>query len=249
MPARRDTPLTIEQQIILLPTLPTAELKAQFVELFGEASRTYVRSHLIRRIAWRLQSLAEGGLSERARQRAAALAEDSEARLAAPPGVTIPKPPPQRARHRRTFQRELAPGTVLSRPYRGRLFQVKVLAEGFEYDGYVYGSLSAVAKAITGTHWNGPKFFGLGTPWDESDAPSEVGEPEPGDVKPDAAEPEVEAGAEAGDAQPEAGGPENAPEPPAAERRSEAPGIQTSDPPPAVAEPKMSDAPPEVTSP
>ena len=50
-------------------------------------------------------------------------------------------------------------GTVLTRPYKGAVLQVKILAEGFEYDGQVYPSLSAVAKAITGTHCNGFLFF------------------------------------------------------------------------------------------
>jgi hypothetical protein len=53
------------------------------------------------------------------------------------------------------------PGAVLTREYRGQTIQVTVLPEGFEYDGEVYRSLTAVAKAITGSHWNGPLFFGL----------------------------------------------------------------------------------------
>jgi hypothetical protein len=54
-----------------------------------------------------------------------------------------------------------APGTVLSRDYRGQRLEVTVLEQGFEYDGVVYRSLSAVARAVTGTHWNGWAFFGL----------------------------------------------------------------------------------------
>jgi len=54
-------------------------------------------------------------------------------------------------------------GTVLTRKYRGRQVEAKVLANGFEYEGQVYRSLSAVAKAVTGSHWNGHLFFGLTT--------------------------------------------------------------------------------------
>ena len=53
------------------------------------------------------------------------------------------------------------PGTVLTRKYRGRLIEVTVLPKGFEWEGEVYRSLSAVAKAVTGSHWNGFLFFGL----------------------------------------------------------------------------------------
>ena len=53
------------------------------------------------------------------------------------------------------------PGTILRRQYRGRVVQVTVLREGFEYEGEVYRSLSAVAKAVTGSHWNGLLFWGL----------------------------------------------------------------------------------------
>jgi Protein of unknown function (DUF2924) len=154
--------LTDEQQVILLPTLPTRELRAKFAEVFGEAARTHNRPYLIRRIAWRLQALASGGLSARARQRAAALANIADLRLSAP-RVPLPvSPRPKPVRRPRTIRRPLPPpGSVLTRPYRGRMFEVKVLERGFEYDGGIYGSLSAVARAITGTRWNGRRFFGL----------------------------------------------------------------------------------------
>src|SRR5262249_26829227 len=109
---------------------------------------------LIKRIVWRLQALAEGDLSERARRRAAELARDADLRLnppqskvnrttPAPQPVTIPTP---------LDQRLPPPGTLLTRPYKGQLVQVQVLTEGFAYGGRVYVSLSAVAKAITGSH-------------------------------------------------------------------------------------------------
>ena len=59
------------------------------------------------------------------------------------------------------------PGTVLTRKYKGQVLQVQVLDQGFEYDGSVYGSLSAVAKAITGSHCNGYYFFRMGSNGDD----------------------------------------------------------------------------------
>jgi hypothetical protein len=60
------------------------------------------------------------------------------------------------------------PGAVLTREYKGRTIQVTVLPSGFDYDGQVYRSLSAVAKAVTGSHWNGHLFFNLTTKANES---------------------------------------------------------------------------------
>ena len=53
------------------------------------------------------------------------------------------------------------PGTVISKVYKGTIIDVKVLDKGFEYDGKAYRSLSAIAGAVTGQHWNGYLFFGL----------------------------------------------------------------------------------------
>lgn len=138
----------------------TKALKARYRELFGESSPSSNHAHLFRRIAWRLQALAEGELSERARERAAELASDADLRL---------RPPHQfwreigDARACRPGRDPRVPGTgaVLERRYRGRLICVKVLADGFEYQGKSYASLSAVAAAVTGMRWNGYSFFGL----------------------------------------------------------------------------------------
>jgi hypothetical protein len=134
-------------------------LKLRYLELFGEASKSSNQVHLFRRLAWRLQALSEGGLTERARDRSAALAVDVDLRLRAP----------------RQFWRELAAeprgpirdprlpaeGTILQRQYRDRTIVVKILADGFEHDGKIYESLSSIASSVTGTRWNGFSFFGL----------------------------------------------------------------------------------------
>ena len=82
--------LNIHAELKRLGTLKTPQLKARYAELFGEPTRCNNRPYLIKRIAWRLQADAEGDLSERARQRAAELADDADLRLQAPLGAPRP---------------------------------------------------------------------------------------------------------------------------------------------------------------
>jgi hypothetical protein len=105
--------------------------------------------------------LAEGDLSQRARQRAAELARDADLRLNAPHNQATPTTPPSQpvSLPAPIDPRLPPPGTILTRPYKGQLMQVQVLTEGFAYAGRIYPSLSAVAKAITGSHTNGFLFF------------------------------------------------------------------------------------------
>ena len=85
---------------------------------------------------------------------------NADLRMSAP---AAPKRPGAAEQTAPTPSRHLLPrpGTVLARPYRGRTIEVTVLAQGFGYDGRIYRSLSAVAKVVTGKHWNGYHFFGL----------------------------------------------------------------------------------------
>jgi hypothetical protein len=109
-----------------------------------------------------MQALAEGDLSQRARQRAAELARDADLRLNAPhnKATTTSMAPPQPVGIPAPIDPRLPPpGTILTRPYKGQLVQVQVLTEGFAYAGRIYPSLSAVAKTITGSHCNGFHFF------------------------------------------------------------------------------------------
>ena len=128
---------------------------------FRRSHRASNRTWLVKLIAWRLQALAEGDLSERARRRAAELARDSDLRLNPPQSKAhTTTPPPEDVCIPAPIDRRLPPpGTILTRPYKGQLVQVQVLTEGFAYAGRVYASLSAVAKAITGSHCNGYHFF------------------------------------------------------------------------------------------
>ncbi len=157
----------LERTIAALGRLTVGQLREKYLEAFGEPTKSGNKQFLFKRIAWRIQSQAEGGLSERARRRAEDLARDADIRLTIPrpckpaetEGTTTVKlsaPPPPRSGDRLPLL-----GTILTRKYRGQQVETKVLPDGFEYDGQVYRSLSAVAKAVTGSHWNGHLFFGL----------------------------------------------------------------------------------------
>lgn len=138
------------------------ELRERYSEVFGEPTRVKHKQSLIKRILWKTQALREGDLSERARKRAVELAKDAEVRML-PPRVMPEQPGPVVTSAFMPISRgtKLAPGTVLRRQYKGEVLVVKVLARGFEYEGEVYRSLTAIAQKATGSHWNGVNFFGL----------------------------------------------------------------------------------------
>jgi hypothetical protein len=141
-------------------------LRARHREVFQEETRCRHREHLFRRIAWRLQTLAEGDLSQRARERAQQIARDADLRTVAPRdfftlgGERIETTTGDRNRRQQDIRLPL-PGTLLSRKWKGRTILVEVLPDGFRYENRPYPSLSAIAVAVTGTRWNGLAFFGL----------------------------------------------------------------------------------------
>jgi hypothetical protein len=158
-------PLNIDYEVANLRRLTTGQLRQRFADVFGEATNANNKVWLIKRIAWRLQALDEGDLSERARRRAAELANDADLRLSPPvikdaqlgaatPAATDVLPVP-------TDHRLPPPGSIISRMYKGDVLQVRVLDHGFEFRGEIFTSLSAVAKRITGGHCNGFAFFKL----------------------------------------------------------------------------------------
>jgi hypothetical protein len=158
--------VSIIAEIEQLRELKVAALRVRYREVCGEESRSSNRQFLFRRIAWRLQARAEGDLSERARRRAAEIADDADLRLRAPEGFFAEdvshqaSPPVDRARSGRDG-RIPVPGTLLTRSFANRRIVVTVLTEGFEYQSQRYRSLSAIAREVTGTRWNGLLFFGL----------------------------------------------------------------------------------------
>lgn len=159
-------PLNVHQELAALQRLGAMQLRARYAEVFGESTPAHNKTWLIRRIAWRLQALAEGDLSERAKRRADELANDADLRLSPPRPRTADIPPASEpAAIVPLRDRRLPPvGSVLARVYRGQTVQVRVLADGFEFQGHVYSSLSAVAQHITGTHCNGYLFFKMTNP-------------------------------------------------------------------------------------
>jgi hypothetical protein len=149
-----------------LHQMPVSKLHERFVSVYGETPRSRNRVWLIRKILWRLQSLKHGSLSERARLRATELAADADVRLmpAQRPPVISVKPAEKPDRTEAPVDRRLPSSrTPIYRDYKGKRIVVEVLSDGFEYEGQRYRSLSAVAKAITGSHCNGYRFFGLRT--------------------------------------------------------------------------------------
>ena len=153
-----------EPFIEALRRLTVAGLREKYREVFGEESRSNHKDYLYRRTAWRLQALAEGDLSERARRRALEIANDADLRIRAPKHEDVYKYEPNRTVTTRINGRDpRLPklGTLLMREFKGQTHVVKVLENGFEYEGRRHKSLSAIATAIAGARWNGFLFFGL----------------------------------------------------------------------------------------
>ena len=132
-------------QVAALPGMPTDKLKAMWRELNGTEPPPYNRTFLVKRLAYRLQELAFGGLSPQAHARLDDLADELD-------GKKKPKP-----KDRSTP----VSGTRLVREWQGVMHEVTVLTDGFEWQGRRYKSLSVIARTITGTRWSGPLFFGL----------------------------------------------------------------------------------------
>jgi hypothetical protein len=148
------------KELALLEKLTPGELRQRYREVFREETKSFNRDWLIKRIAWRLQANAEGDLSERAKRRAAELANDSDLRVKAPAA-----PPPRSVTKTVVMPASNGtprPGTVISREYKGQTLQVAVKTNGFEFEGETYKTLSALAKKITGTHTSGNLFFKIG---------------------------------------------------------------------------------------
>ena len=156
----------VKTQIGELHSLSTKRLQERFEELFRYETRSNHRQYLFRRIAWRLQALAEGDLSERARSRALEIANDADLRICAPKSVLEAAPEREQRTRIKPSEDDRLPiaGTLLTRDYQGKTVVVKVLDQGFEHRGEVYKSLSAIARHVTGTNWNGFAFFNVKRP-------------------------------------------------------------------------------------
>ena len=156
--------LNIGKEMTALKRMTVPELRRKYAQVFGEDTASRHKEFLIRRIIWRLQANQEGGLSERARQWARELAAESDIRLTAPrPRSVVPGGEATTAPVEFPHDDRLPmPGAIITRRYKNQTVEVRVLPRWFEFEGEVYRSLSAVAKKVTGTHWNGYHFFRLG---------------------------------------------------------------------------------------
>jgi hypothetical protein len=146
----------IGQEIVELRKLSVGELREKYLAVWGKEPRVkHSKEWLWKRIAWKLQEERFGGLSNVAKRRLEELIAE----------IKLPAAEAQRtvAGKLKTASKpdSATVGTTLVREWRGQQIQVRVVDGGFEYAGVVYRSLSAVAHAVTGAHWNGKLFFGL----------------------------------------------------------------------------------------
>ena len=145
---------TIAEEVAELRALPAAELTKRYVEVFGREPRIRHRAYLWKRLAWKAQEARLGGLSEVAKARLEELIGQLDLPLQERNRTVS-----GRLRGGRRAGQKL--GTTLTREWRGQQISVTIVEGGFEHGGVVYKSLSAVAKVVTGSHWNGRLFFNL----------------------------------------------------------------------------------------
>jgi hypothetical protein len=143
-----------------LAVMPIAQLRVRYREVLrADPPKAFGPDLLRRSVAHRIQEKAYGGLSQAAQR---LLGQMMKAFSAKPNGKIV-------------LPRRIKPGSVLVREWKGRSHRVMVLADGFAYDGNTFSNLSEIAGLITGTRWNGPRFFGLRSKTDESSEPAKAG--------------------------------------------------------------------------
>ncbi|MGA2775138.1 MAG: DUF2924 domain-containing protein [Candidatus Omnitrophota bacterium] len=143
--------------IMVLKNAPIEELLGRYKELYGDNAAGTHRLYLWRKIAYRLQEREQGTLSTKAKVRLKTLIEEYDPINNKALRPDKPSCLPVIAKDKRLP----IPGTVITKEYKDTKYQVKVLEKGFEYTGKIYKTLSAIAKEITGAHWNGYLFFNL----------------------------------------------------------------------------------------
>ena len=149
-------------EIMELKDKSLLELKAIYKELYGsETAPSSNKVYLWRKIAYKLQEIEQGGLSSQAQGKIEEFIQkyDPVNNKALRPGADFDNKDkkPKLSRDKRLP----IPGTIITKEYKGTKLEVKILENGFEYNNKQYRSLTAVAKEITGAHWNGYLFFGL----------------------------------------------------------------------------------------
>ena len=147
-----------------LKRLGVADLRRRYESLTGERCKSGNRDWLTKRIVWLTQARAEGGLPERARQRALEIADDRDLRYRLPTTVTREIARADAPTIQDRDPRLPMPGAEIVRVYKGARIVVRVLPDGLEYAGRRYRSLTSIATEVTGSNWNGFHFFGLTRP-------------------------------------------------------------------------------------
>ncbi len=144
---RDDHNAQVLARLAALKAMSVRELKADWAKLFGTEAPNNSRPFLEQRLAYRIQELTFGGLSKPARQLLDALADEVEGKKVRKSVISDPRNP--------------VIGTRLVREWNGVEHVITVLRDGFDWQGQRYKTLSAIARKITGTQWNGYRFFGL----------------------------------------------------------------------------------------
>jgi hypothetical protein len=141
---------SVLRQLAMLKSMSLEQLREKWLDLYGAEPPKYKKQFLIKRLAYRIQELFYGGLSEQTKAHLRRVALND-------PVATVKRRIPEERKNNEA----LLPGTRLVRIWNYRRYEVVAQLEGFEYDGRMFKSLSAVARKITGTRWNGKVFFGL----------------------------------------------------------------------------------------
>ena len=145
-------------EIMALKNATAEKLLKRYKELYGEDATGTHKTYLWRKIAYKLQEQEHGDLSAKAKGKLKALIEEFD-----PINNKALRPDKPAANQSLLVKdkRLPIPGTVITKKYKGTNYQAKVLEKGFEYNGKIYKTLSAISKEITGAHWNGYLFFNL----------------------------------------------------------------------------------------
>lgn len=151
---------SVVSRIMMLKDLPSKDLQKKYEEVLGKKPVSNNRTYLWRRIAYRMQELEFGSLPDEARTKLEELIKEHDPINAV--AMRAEKPSEEAVKKKPFRDRRLPiPGTIVTKNYKGLKIEVTVLEKGFEYKNVVYKSLTAIAKEITGAHWNGFLFFNL----------------------------------------------------------------------------------------
>ena len=156
-----DNERNIIHTIADMKEMTVAQLKEKYREVFGVDSTVTNKTHLWKKIAYRLQEIKHGGLSPEAQTRLEELGKEAPERLFGKRKQNVKAGASSNIAAMPRDPRIPPVGTVIKRTHQGVEHRVVVLENGFEYEGCTYKSLSAIARKITGTGWNGFGFFGL----------------------------------------------------------------------------------------